>query len=55
MVPLTGKRAKKKICSKNKLFRSEITLSTPEHKQHAPWKSGNLENKTKLTLNDLNV
>ena len=22
----------------NKLFRSEITLSTPEHKQHAPWK-----------------
>ena len=28
----------KKICGKNKLFRSEITLSTPEHKQHAPWK-----------------
>ena len=37
MVPLTGKRAKK-ICGKNNLFRSEITLSTPEHKQHAPWK-----------------
>ena len=36
MMPLIGKPAKKKICLKNKLFRSKITLSTPEHKQHAP-------------------